>query len=163
MKIAIWMLVSCAVFQTGLPFPIRFKVALLRLFGAQVGEGVVIKPNVNIKYPWKLSVGNHTWIGEKAWIDNLAQVSIGANCCLSQGCYLLTGNHDYTSATFDLMAKGIVIEEGSWVGAQSTVCPGLTLSQGTVLSVGSVLTNNTEAFGIYQGNPAQKVKKRVIK
>ena len=69
------------------------KVRLLRLFGAKIGKGVVIKPKVNIKYPWRLEVGNYTWIGENAWIDNLANVKIGNNVCISQGAMLLCGNH----------------------------------------------------------------------
>ena len=70
------------------------KVFLLQLFGAKVGKGVVIKPNVNIKYPWLLEIGDYTWIGERAWIDNLAQVKIGKNCCISQGAMLLCGNNN---------------------------------------------------------------------
>ena len=63
-------------------------------------KGVVIKPNVKIKYPWNLYIGNNSWLGEKVWIDNLDIVSVGNNCCISQGAYLLTGNHDYRSEYF---------------------------------------------------------------
>ena len=98
-KITLWTLTSALLFRTSLPVPSTIKVAILKLFGANIGAGVVIKPSVNIKYPWKLSLGEHTWIGEDVWIDNLEAVNIGDNCCLSQGCYLLTGNHDFTSST----------------------------------------------------------------
>ena len=92
------------------------KVALLRLFGAKVGKGVVVKPCVNIKYPWRLEVGNYAWIGENVWIDNLARVRIGNNVCVSQGAMLLCGNHNYKKTTFDLMIGKITLEDGSWVG-----------------------------------------------
>ncbi len=138
------------------------KVALLRLFGAKVGKGVVVKPCVNIKYPWRLEVGNYAWIGENVWIDNLARVRIGNNVCVSQGAMLLCGNHNYKKPTFDLMIGEISLEDGSWVGAQSVVCPGVTVHSHSVLGVNSVANHDLDAYGIYQGNPAIKVRERII-
>lgn len=138
------------------------KVRLLRCFGAKIGKGVVIKPSVNIKYPWNLSIGDYTWIGENVWIDNLVQVTIGSNVCVSQGAMLLCGNHNYKKSTFDLMVGKIVLEDGCWVGAQSVVCPGVTLHSHAVLGVASVANKNLDAYTIYQGNPAQMVRKRII-
>lgn len=161
-KIILWTLISVLFFRTSLPVPSAIKVAILKIFGAQIGSGVVIKPNVNIKYPWKLNVGEYTWIGEDVWIDNLETVNIGENCCLSQGCYLLTGNHNFTSTTFDLIVAEINIKNEAWVGAKSIVCPGVTLQRASILTVGSIATKNLDELGIYQGNPAIKIKKRVI-
>lgn len=138
------------------------KVSLLRLFGAKVGKGVIIKPAVNIKYPWLLEIGDHVWLGEKVWIDNLANVVIGDHVCLSQGAMLLTGNHDYKKSTFDLMVKGIHLENGAWIGAQAVVCPGVRCGSHAILSVGSIATKDLEPYTIYQGNPAQAVRKRSI-
>src|SRR5665647_1140378 len=88
-KRAVWYLFNILFFKTSL-FPLyRFKVFLLRMFGAKVGHSVVIKPSVNIKYPWFLDIGSDVWIGEGVRIDNLAKVSIGNNVCLSQWCLLL--------------------------------------------------------------------------
>lgn len=162
-KRVLWLLTSALFFRTSLPIPSVVKVAILKVFGANVGAGIVIKPNVNIKYPWKLSIGNHTWIGEDVWIDNLCTVYIGDNCCLSQGCYLLTGNHDFTSPTFDLIISEINIENEAWVGAKSVVCSGVTLQRASILTVGSVATKNLQEFAIHQGNPATKIKQRDIK
>ena len=92
---ALWVFVSGLFFQTWFPWPSALKRTLLSLFGANIGRGVVLKPRVTIKYPWKLTVGDHTWIGENVWIDNLGQVTIGNHCCLSQGALLLCGNHNY--------------------------------------------------------------------
>lgn len=161
-KIILWILTSAFFFRTSLPIPSSIKVIILKLFGANIGTGVVIKPGISIKYPWKLKIGDYTWIGENVWIDNLAAVNIGDNCCLSQGCYLLTGNHDYTSSSFDLMIFDINIENGAWVGAKSVVCPGVILQRSSILTVGSVASKNLDEFGIYQGNPAIKIKQRVI-
>src|SRR6476619_5535921 len=94
-KRIIWHYINGFIFKTGI-FPFYgIKRFFLRLFGAKLGKGVLIKPNVNIKYPWFLEIGDHVWIGEEAWIDNLALVVLGNNVCISQGAYLLTGNHDY--------------------------------------------------------------------
>ena len=155
-----WYWVNTIFFKTGL-FPFyKLKTFLLRLFGARVGKGVLIKPFVNIKYPWLLELGHHIWIGEHVWIDNLEKVRIGNNVCLSQGAFLLTGNHDYSKPAFDLVIKPITIEEGAWIGANAVVCPGVVCSSHAVLSVGSVATSNLSAYGIYRGNPAEKIKDR---
>lgn len=138
------------------------KRILLKIFGAQVGDGVVIKPGVNIKYPWKLSIGNHTWIGEKVWIDNLDEVTIGNHCCLSQGAMLLCGNHNFKSKAFDLMIGSIVLEDGTWIGARATLTPNTICKSHAVLTVQSVASGTLEAYTIYKGNPAKKIKVRVI-
>jgi putative colanic acid biosynthesis acetyltransferase WcaF len=161
MKRVLWYVMSGLFFETAFPLS-GFKGLVLRLFGARIGRGVVIKPHVRIKYPWKLSIGDFSWIGEDVWIDNLEEVSIGANCCISQGALLLCGNHNYTKSTFDLMIAPITLEDGAWIGAKSTVCPGVMVQSHAVLTVGSVATKTLESYGIYSGNPAVKVKDRVI-
>lgn len=158
----IWIFLSRIFFESHLPYPIKLKIIILKLFGAEVGEHIIIKPSVKIKYPWNLKVGHYSWIGEEVWIDNLAYITIEDNCCISQGAMLLTGNHDYSSSTFDLIIDQITLKSGSWVGAKSVVCPGVVLGENAVLSVGSVATKNLEKNNIYQGNPAVKKKLRVI-
>jgi putative colanic acid biosynthesis acetyltransferase WcaF len=157
-----WYLINVLFFINPLNPSGSIKRFFLRLFGARLGKGVVLKPAINIKYPWKLSVGDFSWIGEKAWIDNLADIEIGKNVCISQGAVLLTGNHDYTKTGFDLIVKKIVLEDGVWIGAAAMVCPGITCQSHSVLSAGSVATQDLQAYKIYQGNPASEVKERVI-
>ena len=161
-KMLVWFYTNALLFKTSLIPVSGIKVALLKLFGAKMGKGIVIKPCVNIKYPWFLTVGDNTWIGENVWIDNLAQVAIGKNVCISQGAYLLTGNHDFTKSTFDLIAKGIILEDGAWVGAFSIVCPGVTCGSHSLLAVSSVATKNRQPYGVYRGNPATGMKERGI-
>ncbi|MDF2437036.1 MAG: acetyltransferase [Bacteroidota bacterium] len=144
-------------------FPLSgFKIFLLRIFGAEMGNGITIKPHVNIKYPWRLKIGDHVWIGEYAWIDNLANVTIADHVCISQGALLLCGNHNYKKDTFDLIIGEIVLEKGVWIGAKSIVCPGVKCFSHAVLSAGSVATSDLPSYGIYQGNPAKKIRERVI-
>lgn len=163
LKKLIWYFVNEVFFKSGL-FPVYgLKTGLLKLFGARLGKNVLIKPGVNIKYPWLLQTGDHVWIGEKVWIDNLGMVTIGDNVCISQGALLLCGNHDYSKSTFDLVIKPITLKEGVWIGANATVCGGSHCGSHAVLSVGSVATGHLDAFGIYQGNPAIKVRERTFK
>lgn len=135
---------------------------VLRLFGATIGKGLIIKPHVNIKYPWNLTIGDHVWLGEDVWIDNLDHVFIGDNACISQGALLLCGNHNYKRPTFDLITGSIRVEEGAWVGARSVVTAGVKVGSHAVLSVASVASSELEPFYIYQGNPAVKIRKREI-
>jgi putative colanic acid biosynthesis acetyltransferase WcaF len=161
-KILLWYIVNAICF-TNYFMPISaVKVVLLRLFGAKIGKGVVIKPNVNIKYPWLLEIGSYVWIGEQVWIDNLANVIIGDHVCISQGALLLCGNHNYKKPSFDLLVGKITIEEGAWIGAKAVVCPYVTVHSHAILSVGSVATKNLESYAIYQGNPAIKIRDRKI-
>lgn len=158
----VWYFVNVLFFVSHIIPLSGLKIWLLQLFGAKVGCGVVIKPGVNIKYPWKLVIGDYSWIGENVWIDNLAQVRIGSHVCISQGALLLTGNHNYKKQTFDLITGEITLEDGVWIGAKSMVCPGVICRSHSVLAVGSVATKDLDAYFIYQGNPALPVRDRII-
>jgi len=160
LKIAIWYLVNYFIFDSVVPWPYTIKVYLLRLFGAAVGHGLVIKPKVRIKYPWRIAIGQNCWIGESVWIDNLEEVHIGNNVCISQGAMLLTGNHDYSLSNFPYRLGKIVLEDGVWIGAQSIVCPGVICKSHSILTVNSVANRALEAWGIYSGNPATYVRQR---
>lgn len=135
---------------------------LLRLFGAGIGEGVVIKPGARIKFPWRLTIGSHTWIGEEAWLDNLDRLEIGANCCVSQGAYLCTGSHDWSSPAFDLVTKPIKIGDGAWIAARAVVGPGVVVGEGAVLALGAVATENLQPWSVYAGTPARFVRRRTV-
>lgn len=161
-KVMVWYIFNFFVFNSGFPYPVSFKIFLIKLFNGVAGQNITIKPNVSIKYPWLLSIGDNCWIGENVWIDNLAQVSIGSNVCISQGAMLLTGNHNYKKDTFDLITGEITLEDGVWIGAKSVVCPGVTCFSHSVLAVGSVAVKNLESYSIYQGNPASKIRDRII-
>ena len=156
---AVWLAVQAALVSSRLPGSAHRRW-LLRLFGARIGTGVTIKPGVRVKFPWKLVVGDHTWLGEEVWIDNLERVEIGANCCLSQGAYLCTGSHDWNVSGFDLITRPIEIGDCAWIAAKSMVAPGVTIGEGAVLAMGSAATQDLEAWTIYQGVPAHAIRLR---
>jgi putative colanic acid biosynthesis acetyltransferase WcaF len=152
-----WYVVSAFIFESKL-FPVSsLKRSLLRLFGARIGAGVVIKPDVRIKFPWRLSIGDHTWIGESAWLDNLAAMEIGSNACISQGVYLCTGSHDAYSERFELMTKPIVVEDGAWLAAKSVVLPGVTIGRNAIVAAGAVVTASVAADSRVGGVPARTI------
>lgn len=163
MKQALWFFVSAMFVRASWNPFMGIKIFLLRAFGAKIGRGLVIKNNVTVKFPWKLTLGDNCWLGEHCWIDNLDYVVIGSNVCISQGAMLLTGNHDYTEASMPYRNAPIRIEDGAWIGAQATVCPGVTAHMQSILTVGSVATKDMDENCIYQGNPAVCIRKRIIK
>lgn len=156
-----WYCVNVCFIKSSHPFSF-LRIFLLRLFGAKIGKGVVIKPSVNIKYPWRLSIGNYAWIGENVWIDNLDNITIGNNVCISQGALLLSGNHNYKKTSFDLIIAPIIIEDGVWIGAKAIVTGGTICKNHSMLAVASVAPKIMEAFTIYRGNPAIKIRERII-
>lgn len=130
----LWYYVSLVVFESGW-FPVKApKRWLLRLFGAKIGKGVVIKPNVRIKYPWRLSIGDYSWIGQEVWVDNLAEVRIGSHTCISQKVYICTGGHRFRNKGFDLIARPIAIGDGSWLGAGVTVLNNVEIHDNVLVS-----------------------------
>jgi putative colanic acid biosynthesis acetyltransferase WcaF len=160
LKEGLWLLASLVLFRL-CPFSLSaLKRGVLRTFGARVGRGVVIKPQVKITFPWKLELGDYVWLGEECWLLNLEQIVIGSNVSISQRAFLCTGNHNYKLPTFDLIVKPIAIEDGAWIGASSWVAPGVTVGTHSVLTAGSVAIAKLEPWGVYQGNPAVMVKRR---
>lgn len=149
----IWYAANRLLLQSWLPGS-RWRKILLVIFGAEVGKGVVIKPGVRVKFPWRLKVGDYTWVGEDVWVDNLAEVVIGSHVCISQGAYLCTGSHNWSAEAFDLITKGIIIEDHAWVGARASLAPGASMAVGAVLSMSSLGCGEISSWTIYAGTPA---------
>ena len=157
---ALWFFLGLPVLRSPWLPSSGMRLTLLRVFGAKIGVQVVIKPGTRVKYPWFLEIGDSTWVGEDVWIDNLTSVGIGSNVCISQGAYLCTGNHDWSDPAFGLIVKGIVVQDGAWIGAKAVICPGIEIAECAVIAAGSVVTKNAEAYTIYAGNPAARIKAR---
>ena len=160
---AVWLVVEALVLLNPVLVSYRLKRAILRLFGAKIGAGVLIKPGVHVKYPWRLTVGDDCWLGERAWIDNMEDVVLASDVVVSQGAYLCTGNHVWADPAMPLAPQPIVVEHGAWIGAFARVAPGTTVGAGSVLSLGAVALVDTEPWGIYAGNPAARVGTRVLR
>lgn len=138
---AAWVLVHGLVF-TKWWFPRRFRPAVLRAFGAKIGTNVTIRHNVRVQWPWKLAIGDESWVGEDAWLYNVDTLTIGSDVCLSQGAFVCTGSHDHNSSDFRCDNGPIVIENGVWLCAQSLVLRGVTVGAGSVVGGRAIATKN---------------------
>ncbi len=154
-KEAAWWVVRSLLFAPWFPVPSPLKVAALRLFGAKVGQGVVIRSRVNVTFPWRLEIGDHVWIGDDVFILSLDRVKIGSHVCLSQGVFLCTGSHDHRQAAFDLITGPVVVRDRSWVAARAFVGPGVTAGPGAVIGAGAVVVKDVPEGMAAYGNPAQ--------
>ena len=153
-KEALWVLCKGLFFLSPFPWPSSLRNLLLRLFGARIGRGVVIRSGVNITFPWRLTVGDHVWIGEEAFILSLAQVTLGSQVCISQRAFLCTGSHDWRLETFDLKTSAITVEDHVWIAAQAFIGPGTHVGSHSVVGAGAVLMDKIPSNSLARGNPA---------
>jgi putative colanic acid biosynthesis acetyltransferase WcaF len=135
----LWLVVSWAFFTTYFPWPSLLKKGLLILFGAEIGSNLVIRPNVFIKLPWKLHLGDNTWIGYGVFIDNEDDVYVEESVCISQKVSIFTGSHNFRDENFAYVGKCVRIQAGSWVAANSLILPGSDISRGSFIKAGSVV------------------------
>lgn len=136
---------------------------MLRAFGANISMSASIHPSAKIDYPWRLTMGDRSSLGQNSWAYCLNDITIGENTCIGNDVYLQTGSHDITSPNFRLVTKPITIGDGVWVATGSTVLPGITLGDMTVVGASSVVVKSTETYDVIGGNPAKFIKKRIIK
>jgi len=137
-RISIWYLINNFIIYSFFPSS-KLRVFLLKIFGAKIGENVIIHPYTSIKYPWKLEIGADSWIGARVWIDNIHNVKIGKNCCISQDVYFCTGNHNYKKKEFDLTGEMICVSNNCWIGAKSILCPGVVVKENSIIKINSLL------------------------
>jgi len=154
LKELLWWVVRSLFFAAWFPIPSGVKVASLRLFGAKIGRGVIIRSRVNITFPWRLTIGDHVWIGDEVLILSLAPVYISSHVCISQRAFLCTGSHQFKSENFDLVTKPILIGEGCWIAANVFIGAGVTLGSRTLCSAGAVVLKSAGPDQLLAGHPA---------
>ena len=150
-----WWFARSLFFAGWFPVPSALKVRILRLFGAKVGKGVVIRSRVDISFPWRLSLGDHVWVGDEVKILSLAEVDVGSHVCLSQRAFLCTGSHDFGSTAFDLRTGPIRIGPGCWIGAQAFVGPGVVFGPESRCLAGAVVVRSVPPGSSVGGVPAR--------
>jgi putative colanic acid biosynthesis acetyltransferase WcaF len=160
--IQLWWIVQATLFRWSPQFLYGWRRFLVRLFGAKVGRGVNFRPTVQITYPWKLTIGDYSWVGDDATLYTLGEIEIGDNACISQRCYLAGAGHDYTKPTFDMLAKKIVIESEVWLATGVFVAPGVRVGRGAVVGACSVVLKDLPPVMICAGNPAQPLRPRPV-
>ena len=139
-----------------------WRRCLLRLFGAKIGKNVIIRSSVNITFPWKVTIGDYSWIGDNAELYSLGEIEIGSNVVISQKSYLCAASHDYQKQDFPIWAKKITIEDECWLATDVYVAPGVTIGKGTVVGARSSVFEDLPSGKICMGSPAKMIKDRII-
>lgn len=138
--------------------PNGLRIAVLRAFGARIGDGVLIRHRVRIQWPWKLAVGNNSWVGTDVELYNLDQITIGDDVCISQHSYVCTGSHDRHSPTFEFDNAPIVLEDGVWLCARSTVLRGVTVGANSTVGATALVTRDVPPNSIVVAPPSSVIR-----
>ncbi|WP_051313593.1 putative colanic acid biosynthesis acetyltransferase [Sporocytophaga myxococcoides] len=158
--VQLWWIVEALLFNPSPQILYGWRRFLLRLFGAKIGKGVIIRPSVKTTYPWKLSIGDYSWIGDNVVLYSLGEINIGSNAVISQKSYLCTGSHDFEKTTFDIFAKEITVEDETWIASDVFIGPGVTIGCGAVVGARSSVFKSVEGGFVYAGNPLSRIKLR---
>lgn len=137
-----------------------WRRSLLRFFGAKIGKDVILRPSVRVTYPWKLTIGDRAWIGDRVELYTLGKIDIGADAVISQDCYICTGGHDPARRDFAIYSAPVHIGAQAWLAAGCFVMPGVSIAIGTFCKVRSLVTCDTDEGDIVAGSPAMTVGKR---
>lgn len=160
LMVQIWWLVQSLLFHPSPQILYGWRRWLLKIFGASIGEGVLLRPSVVVTYPWKVSIGANAWIGDNVTLYSLGVIVIGDNAVISQEAYLCAGTHDYRDPAFRIYAENITVEPEAWVAARAFIAPGVTVGRGAVVAACSVVTSDVEPLAIVAGTPARKMRGR---
>lgn len=158
--VQLWWIIQGTLFRISPQFMYGWRRSLLRLFGANIGNNVLIRPTAKILYPWKLTIGDWSWIGDDVTLYNMANIKIGEHCVISQKSYLCTSSHDHAKSSFNIFAKAIEIQDETWVAADVFIAPGVTIGGGTVVGFRSTVNKDLPPNMICYGNPAKPIKLR---
>lgn len=159
--VQLWWLVQSIFFKNSPQFMYGFRRFLLRLFGAKIGKRVIIRSSVKTTYPWKVSIGDYSWVGDDVNLYSLGEINIGKNVVISQKSYLCTGSHNYLQSDFPISAKKITIKDECWLATDVFIAPGITIEKGSVIGSRSSVYKNIPANKICIGNPAKIIRARI--
>jgi putative colanic acid biosynthesis acetyltransferase WcaF len=158
----VWGLVDSILFKLS-PKPLHaWRSFLLRCFGATVGRGVHVYPDVKIWAPWNVVLRDECGIGSGAILYAQGKITIGYRAVISQGVHLCAGTHDYTKSGFPLITMPIFIGDQVWIAAEAFVHPGVTIAEGCVIGARSVVTKDMPAWMVCAGHPCKPIKERVF-
>lgn len=159
--VQLWWLVQSTLFRMSPQLAYGFRRWLLRCFGASVGAGAIIRPSVEITYPWKVRIGANAWVGDHVVLYSLGEIEIGDHAVVSQGSYLCTGDHDYAQFEFPIRARKITVEPEAWVAADVFIAPGITIGRGAVIGARSSVFSDMPSGMVCIGYPCKPVKPRL--
>jgi putative colanic acid biosynthesis acetyltransferase WcaF len=159
--VQLWWLVQATLFRWSPQLLYGWRRFLLRLFGARIGRHVLLRPSVQVTYPWKLEIGDYSWIGDDVVLYTLGNVHIGAHAVLSQKSYICTGSHNPQRIGFDIFALPVWIGDQCWIASDVFVAPGVSIGDGAVIGARSTVFDDMPAGMVCRGNPAVPVRPRL--
>ncbi len=160
--VQLWWVVQKLFFNSSPQFMYGWRRFLLKMFGAKIGKGVILRPSAHIQFPWKLSIGDYSWIGDEVVLYSLGNIEIGKNVVISQRSYLCAGTHDYTRLEFPILNPKIIIEDECWLATDVYVAPGITIGRGTVVGARSSIFKSLPGGKVCVGSPAKTIRDRII-
>ncbi len=161
----------------------KFLVLLKRIFHrfcvmpflvsafANHGKNIFVGQKCSINYE-NVDIGDNSSIGQGAtFVSTRARIIIGKNVMFGPNTTIITGNHridvigrymNSIKETEKLPSNdsNVVISDDVWIGANAIILKGVCIGEGSVIAAGSVITKDVEAFSIYGGNPAKKIRDR---
>ncbi|MGH1397480.1 MAG: hormogonium polysaccharide biosynthesis acetyltransferase HpsU [Trichormus sp.] len=161
--ILLWWLVQAIAFPLTLHSFNGVRCWLLRLFGARIGKSVFIRPTARFTYPWKVAIGDYSWIGDDVVIYSLDEIHIGEHCVISQKSYLCTGSHDIQDPAFGLKTASITIGNGVWVATDCFVAPGVQIGANSVIGARSSVFTDIPSGQVCWGSPCRPQYPREIR
>jgi putative colanic acid biosynthesis acetyltransferase WcaF len=158
-----WYLVQATLFRSSIHNAYRWRVWLLRLFGAKLGRNVRIRRTVRVEIPWNLEIGEGSSVGDFAILYSLGLIALGKNVTISQYAHLCAGTHDGTTRAMTLICSPIAIGDDTWVAADAFVGPGVTIGARTILGARASAFSDLPGDVVAVGNPAKAVKPRALR
>jgi putative colanic acid biosynthesis acetyltransferase WcaF len=158
--VQLWWMVEYLMFKPSPQFMYGWRRFLLRIFGATIGKGVILRPSIRVQFPWKLTIGDNSWIGDEVVLYSLGPIDIGNNVVISQRSYLCTGSHDYKAVDFPIYFEPILVEDQCWLATDVYVGPGVTIGRATVVGARSSVFKSLPPGKICLGSPARIIKDR---
>jgi putative colanic acid biosynthesis acetyltransferase WcaF len=157
---SLWQVVYLLLFRPS-PRPLhRWRALLLRCFGASLGPNCHIYARCVIWAPWNLRCDEGACIADGAVVYNAAPVHLGSRAIVSQDAYLCTATHDIDDPAFPMVTAPIHIGAHAWVCARAAVLPGVSVRDGAVLALGAIASADLEAWQVYGGIPAKRIRGR---
>jgi putative colanic acid biosynthesis acetyltransferase WcaF len=161
--VLVWWLVQGIAFPLT-PHPLNgLRCQLLRLFGAKIGAGVLIRPTARFTYPWKVEIGDCSWIGDDVVFYSLEPIKVGQHCVISQKTYLCTGSHDITDPRFALQTAPIAIGNGTWIATDCLITQGVTIGANSIVGARSSVFGSLPAQQVCWGTPCRPRHARAMK
>ncbi len=159
--VQLWWITEALLFNSSPQFFYKWRILLLKIFGAKIGKGVLIRSSVHIQFPWKIEIGDYSWIGDEVVLYSLDDIVIGKNVVVSQRSYICTGTHDYNESTFPIISKKVIIEDECWIATDVFIGLGVTIKKGTIVGARSSVFHSLPPNMICFGTPAKPIKSRL--